>query len=136
MLGADHIDPLAPFEPLLDSLAERIVDKWLEKTDLRMVPQSVSPLGPRKHRDAVKRRLRNNEGGAQIDQRGRRFLLTREAIAEEMKRSRSKPADPEATPGPSPASPPMPPTQSPDVAAYARDLLTRVQSLRVPKKKA
>lgn len=126
-----RLDALAPLAPLVELLADRIVDKWLERTDSRMIPQGVSPLGPRKHRDAVKRRVRNNEGGAAITERGRKFLLTREALAEEL-RGRGKP-EPPPEPPPSPPTP-SPSTQSPDAAAYARDLITRMQGLRVPKK--
>jgi hypothetical protein len=142
MLESDHVDPLAPFGPLLDSLAERIVDKWLEKTGLRMVPQSVSPLGPRKHREAVRRRVQNNEGGAFIDANGRKYLLTREALAEELRLRQTPKPSAAASAAPTSGDPTTPAAATsaapggsdPDAAAYARDLLMRVQSMRTPKK--
>lgn len=84
-------DPLAAFAPLLDALADRVVDKWLTATSTRMVAQAGSPLGPRRHRAAVKRRIDNGEGGAAITDRGRRFMLTHEALREEL---RIKPPEP------------------------------------------
>jgi hypothetical protein len=77
-------DPLAVFAPLLDALADRFIDRWLAATNSRMVAQTGSPLGPRRHRAAVKRRVANNEGGAAIADRGRRFMLTHEALREEL----------------------------------------------------
>jgi hypothetical protein len=83
-LNAPPPDPLASFGPLLDALADRIVDRWLASTSSRMVAQAGSPLGTRVHRNAVKRRLANGEGGAAITDRGRRFMLTHEALQEEL----------------------------------------------------
>lgn len=123
MLGTDHSDPLAPFEPLLDALAQRIVDKWLDATDARMVPQSISPLGPRAHRNAVKRRIANNEGGASI--RGRRHLLTREALAEELRLRPPPKADPETVSG-SPA--PKPKSGGDRVSAFQAQLLKKIRA--------
>jgi hypothetical protein len=49
-----------------------------------MINQHESELGPRRHRDAVKRRLDNGEGGA--GRAGRNYLLTVEAVREELAR--------------------------------------------------
>lgn len=119
-------DPLESLSPLLDALAERIVDKWLASTATRMVAQAGSPLGPRRHREAVKRRMRNGEGGATIVDK--RHYLTHQALQEELGLIPKPP-----TPDPEPAPVGGPPS-SPDAAAHARDLLVRLQSLRAPKK--
>lgn len=49
-----------------------------------MIPQTGSELGARRHREAVKRRVASGEGGAAIV--GRRFLLSPEALREELGR--------------------------------------------------
>jgi hypothetical protein len=50
-----------------------------------LVDQTRSPLGPRRHRSAVQRRLGRGEPGASLV--GRRHLLTQEALAEELARA-------------------------------------------------
>lgn len=70
-------------EPYLDAFADRVAER-LEARRGRMVNQAESQLGRRKHRDAVTRRLANDEGGAGIS--GRNFLLTPQAIREELAR--------------------------------------------------
>ncbi len=82
---------------LLDMIADRVVDR-LSSTSHRMVAQHGSPLGPRNHRAAVKRRMERGEGGATII--GRRYLLTHEALASELSlpvpaRKLAKPARPD-----------------------------------------
>ena len=72
-----------PFAPLIDAIAEAVVAK-LASTTHRMVSQHGSPLGPRIHRKAVKRRLERGLPGAAISPDGRRFMLTHEALAEEL----------------------------------------------------
>lgn len=117
-------------EALLEALADRIVDKWLICTSTRMVAQTGSPLGPRRHRAAVRRRLENGEGGATIVDR--RHYLSYEALQEELSmRPPPKPEPPE--PELVPAGPSDP--TKPDTSAYARDLLNRLQSLRAPGKR-
>lgn len=74
---------LQAFEPYIDALAERLAER-LERRRGRMINQHDSELGARKHREAVKRRLANGEGGAGITPNGRGFLLTAEAIREEL----------------------------------------------------
>jgi hypothetical protein len=76
-------DPLAAFAPLLDALADRVVDRWLASTSTRMVAQRGSPLGPRRHRAAVERRMKNGEGGAAIVGK-RHYYLTHQALQEEL----------------------------------------------------
>jgi hypothetical protein len=120
-------DPLQPLSGLLDALADRIVDKWLASTATRMVAQTGSPLGPRRHRAAVKRRIQNGEGGAAIVDK--RFYLTHQALQEELGLlPKPKPPEPEE-PEPAPAGGP-PSSPSADAAAYARDLLARLESVR------
>jgi len=77
----------------MDGILERI-QQQLERIELRLakcdmplggfVDQKKSPLGPRKHCEAVRRRLTGDEGGAAIV--GRRHLLTSEALQDEMRR--------------------------------------------------
>lgn len=74
---------LDAFEPYIDALADKLWDRFEQRRG-RMVNQHDSELGPRKHREAVKRRLDNHEGGAGISPNGRNYLLTREAIREEL----------------------------------------------------
>lgn len=74
---------LDAIEPYIDALADKLWDRFEQRRG-RMVNQHDSELGPRKHREAVKRRLENNEGGAGISPNGRNYLLTREAIREEL----------------------------------------------------
>jgi hypothetical protein len=47
-----------------------------------LVDQRRTPLGPRRHADAVKRRLARGEPGA--SKVGRRYLLTPDALQEEL----------------------------------------------------
>lgn len=78
---------LQAFEPYLDAIADKLADR-LEARRGRMVNQAESELGRRKHREAVTRRIANGEGGAGIS--GRNFLLTREAIREELAAGRPR----------------------------------------------
>jgi hypothetical protein len=68
------------------------------------VLQKGSPLGNRKHCAAVRRRLANSEGGAAI--RGKRFLLTTRALAEELDRGGPPPAPTLAKTSPKPPADP------------------------------
>jgi hypothetical protein len=52
--------------------------------DPGLIDQRSSPLGRLRHCAAVRRRQKNNEGGAFIV--GRRYLLTQEALTEELAR--------------------------------------------------
>lgn len=78
---------LQAFEPYLDAFADKLAER-LEQRRGRMVNQAESELGRRKHREAVTRRMANGEGGAGIS--GRNFLLTREAIREELAAGRPR----------------------------------------------
>jgi hypothetical protein len=121
---SDALDPLAAFAPLLDALADRVVDRWLASTSTRMVAQTGSPLGPRRHRASVKRRIENGEGGAAIV--GKRHYLTHQALQEEL--GMRPPAKPEPEPEPTPTGPGGAP--SGDAAAYARDLIGKLHAVR------
>jgi hypothetical protein len=77
----------------LNDLARRIAHFLGEQTRGEgpregLVDQHDSPLGNRGHCAAVRRRLAAGEAGADIS--GRRHFLTREALAEELKRSTSR----------------------------------------------
>lgn len=76
--------------------------------------QRQSQLGPRRHCLAVRRRLRADPEGRSAKILGNRFLLTLDAIAEEMERLGRKPDDTAA--GVTAPSPP----QSPESEALAR----------------
>lgn len=71
------------FDRLTDVLAEKTVSKmaasqvWINQKD--------SPLGPRRHCAAVRRRVGEGKEDATI--LGKRFLLTQEALNEEMVRA-------------------------------------------------
>jgi hypothetical protein len=111
---------LQAFEPYIDALAERLAER-LERRRGRMINQHDSELGPRRHRDAVKRRIANGEGGA--GRAGRDYLLTREAMREELagKGGRGKPS----SGAPAPAAPPSgdgPPTGGSAGKSRSRDL--------------
>lgn len=85
---------LLSLEPLLDDLADRVAARIL-KAQTRMISQAKSELGPRKHREAVRRRIDEGLDGAAIV--GRRFLLTPEALREEAARAtatRRRPSNP------------------------------------------
>lgn len=75
-------------EELLDKLAEVLAKKLAKCLTSRdgaaLLDQGDSPLGPRKHCAAVRRRLAANEGGAA--RVGKRHLLTQEALQEELRR--------------------------------------------------
>jgi hypothetical protein len=70
-------------DALADLIAERVWVRFQQGTP-DMVDQSKSPLGNRRHCNAVKRRVGNGEPGAA--RVGRRYLLTPEALAEELHR--------------------------------------------------
>jgi hypothetical protein len=78
---------LQAIEPYLDALADRIAER-MNAARGRMINQHDSELGPRRHRAAVKRRIANGEGGA--GQSGRNYLLTPDAIREELAGGRGR----------------------------------------------
>jgi hypothetical protein len=71
-------------DDLIDVIAER-VEARLTRSG-RFIAQQGSPLGARYHRAAVKRRIERQEGGAYVDARQRRFLLTPDALEQELAR--------------------------------------------------
>ena len=93
---AGNMDLGNDVEDLVDDLVEafqrkfrrklmRIVQEETEGKDPRWVDQSMSVLGPRTHIKACKRRLAENLPGAR-KHGTRRYLLSQEAIAEELGR--------------------------------------------------
>lgn len=118
---------LQAFEPYLDAIADKLAER-LERRRDRMISQHDSELGPRRHREACKRRLDKGEGGA--GHVGRNYLLTREAIREELaagrggKGGRGKPgAGPSPVPAGGDGSPSSgSPTGSSGAKSRARDL--------------
>jgi hypothetical protein len=73
----------AGLDALADLIAERVWQRFQQGTP-DMVDQSKSPLGRRRHCNAVKRRVGAGEPGAA--RVGRRYLLTPDALAEELHR--------------------------------------------------
>lgn len=105
------LDPLAPFAGLIEAVAQRVAARVLGALDSGMIDQASSPLGSRRHRAAVDRRVANGEGGA--FKRGRKCLLTREALTEELR---------DATPLPAKVAKAEPPARA-DLDAYKATLL-------------
>lgn len=90
-------ETLAEFarEQALARKLERLVRAELRGHDIRWIEQAFSELGPRKHIQAVRRRIAEAEAqgrpavelGAAIV--GRRYLLTPESMAEELGRAKA-----------------------------------------------
>jgi hypothetical protein len=72
------------FEALATALAERVAQKIDEREEGRITQRSRKSLGKRRHPAAVRRRIREGQGGAYII--GRDFVLTPEALREELER--------------------------------------------------
>ena len=68
-------------EGILDAIADRLMAR-MSANSQDMVNQHGSPLGPRRHRAAVKRRRARGQSGAVI--LGRDYFLSRVALAEEL----------------------------------------------------
>lgn len=119
---------LQAFEPYLDAIADRIAARMNAGRE-RMVNQGNSDLGPRKHRAAVKRRLANDEGGAGISPDGRRFLLTPEAVREELagKSGRAKPKGAAAKPSEADAKPAK--SRARDLGDFERKIMTGLRAV-------
>lgn len=80
-------------EALADLIADRLEQRL--RTGAGWIDQQSSPLGSRRHRACVRRRVQAGETGAAIV--GRRFLLSAAALAEELARvSRTDPAPEES----------------------------------------
>ena len=97
-----------------EALASRVVDR-LASTSRGMVSQHGSPLGARRHRAAVARRLERGEGGAA--RVGRRFLLSHDALTEELARV--------STP-----EPPAVRARDADLDEYQREIVRGLRSIR------
>lgn len=72
----------AALDVLADALADRIAQRLLTGQHDGWIDQSASPLGPRRHRAAVKRRIQAGEPGAA--KVGRRHLLSKDALEAEL----------------------------------------------------
>jgi hypothetical protein len=73
---------LAAFARVLAPFVAKEVVRELRGADGEMIGQAGSPIGPRRHAAAVRKRVANSQGGAVIA--GRRLLLSREALEQEM----------------------------------------------------
>lgn len=127
---------LDAFEPYLDAIADRLAAR-LTAGRARMINQHDSELGPRRHRDAVKRRIANDEGGA--GRAGRNYLLTKEAVREELarpKKPRRGDSAPEAAPTPRPddrgpasgASPSK--SRARELADFEKDVMSSLNAVK------
>lgn len=96
-VGPTNNAVLQAFEPYIEALADCLAER-LERRRARMINQYDSELGARRHRAAVKRRIANGEGGAGTA--GRNYLLTVEAMREELAGNRGRG---KAPPAPVPA---------------------------------
>lgn len=76
-------DLVEAFEAFADLVAEKVEARLRRSAD-DDVEQADSPLGPRRHVAAVRRRLVKGMAGARID--GRRFFLSPAALREELAR--------------------------------------------------
>jgi hypothetical protein len=95
---------MSGLEALVDELAHRvaaIVVAQLREGPPGMVDQNASPLGPRRHCAAAKRRMARGEAGA--SKVGRRYLLSPEALSEELGRASRRRSAPEGASAMSPA---------------------------------
>lgn len=80
---------MSEFADFLDVIAERVAERIISRLrdgEPGMQHQHASPLGPRRHCAAVRRRLTKGEAGASIV--GRKHLLSPAALAEELQRTR------------------------------------------------
>jgi hypothetical protein len=90
-LADEFIDRLVS-HPLFRHVVHRLAACFAEITrcgELGMVDQAASPLGPRRHCAAVRRRVAHSEPGASVV--GRRHLLSVAALAEELNRTTARP---------------------------------------------
>jgi hypothetical protein len=124
--GASPINSavLQAIEPYLDAVADRLWARF-QRGQEKMIDQAHSDLGPRKHRDAVKRRLANNEGGAGISPNGRRFLLTPEALREELAGKRKAKGPPDGAPDGSGAK-----SRTRALADFEKDVIGGLRAVR------
>lgn len=84
MSAIDSDELAAAIQTLAGAIAAAVVRELRAPGEDQWVAQNDSPLGSRRHNAAVRRRLASGEGGAAA--LGRRFLLSKEALAEELGR--------------------------------------------------
>ncbi len=87
-MPVDPKDLAAALEVLADAIADRIVQRLLTAQHSDWVDQGASPLGPRRHRAAVTRRIAAGQPGA--TKIGRRHLLSRDALQAELAAAANK----------------------------------------------
>lgn len=99
MLGVGEWQTIIALSPEdLETIVARAVRRALTDTaEAGMVTQSGSPLGSRRHCNAVKRRIAAGlPGAAKV---GRRYLLSQDALAEELSRTSAATAHRPENPG-------------------------------------
>lgn len=118
-------------DDLIDAITARVEERLMRSS--RMQSQYGSPLGPRTHRAAVNRRIERSEGGAHIVKG--RFLLTQQALQEELNRethasvaSRKRPSG-GAADSPSPRRDRRGRDKSPELDELQRELVRGVRNL-------
>jgi hypothetical protein len=84
--SGDALGPLdALLEHVVDLLAARLIERMRDGVPRDTVSQADSPLGRRRHIAAVRRRIECGAPGAY--RTGRRYLLSRSALEEELQRA-------------------------------------------------
>lgn len=114
---------LEAMQPFIDAFADAVAAR-LMKGQERMIAQHQSELGSRRHREAVKRRLANGEGGAGISRDGRRFLLTPEALREEL----ARPLPTKTKRGETPPAPPVK-SRTKELNDFERELMSGLRQV-------
>ena len=83
-MSIDSDELATAVQTLAQTIAAAVVRELRQPGDDQWIGQADSPLGSRRHNAAVRRRLAAGEGGAA--RIGRRHLLSRRALAEELGR--------------------------------------------------
>jgi len=109
-------DLVEAFEAFADLVAEKVEARLRRSAD-DDVEQADSPLGPRRHIKAVRRRMIKGQAGARKD--GRRYFLSPDALREELARVHGKSFDKEE-----PVKPPL------AKAAAKDEMMARLRAVR------
>lgn len=81
-------DVAAALAVLADAVADRVIERLRGTPDGSWCDQHQSPMGPKRHAAAVRRRIASAQGGAAIV--GRRYLLDQQALSDELTKIGSK----------------------------------------------
>jgi hypothetical protein len=124
-MGPDSLDGI------LDAIADRLAVRLAAHSQDLISQRDRRGLGPRRHREAVKRRRENGEGGAYIN--GRDYLLTPAALLEELERCAPQvPPDNDNQPSPG-GGPRVKKARSAELEALKRETVAELRTLRQEK---